>query len=283
MKTTTLILSLACGTISVCAAEPGWTLLQLSVGPGEVAWFDTETAVSGVRLGLFADNRAVDGFDFCLIGARTRERGSGIQWGTFEARCEEGPFHGLQVSPIRAGAWEVNGLQVGGYIRAEASVRGGQIGLACSAARVTGVQMGLVAGAGSLTGVQLGLLTCADDLRGIGIGLLGAGNWHGDEMNSTVHGLQLCLGGYFDEVHGAALMCGGAIRSVEGLAAGLVTQAGTLHGVQLGGLCQTLREMHGVQLGLVNYAGHLQGLQIGLVNISRDGGLPVSPIVNWAW
>jgi len=54
------------------------------------------------------------------------------------------------------------------------------------------------------------------------------------------------------------------------------------HGLQLG-LFNWGREIYGAQLGLVNVTARLRGLQLGLVNLSRDGGLPVSVLVNVGW
>jgi hypothetical protein len=38
--------------------------------------------------------------------------------------------------------------------------------------------------------------------------------------------------------------------------------------------------LQGAQIGLVNRTGRLRGVQLGLVNLSKDGGLPFMPGMN---
>jgi hypothetical protein len=55
-----------------------------------------------------------------------------------------------------------------------------------------------------------------------------------------------------------------------------------VRGVQIAGIFNIARDdMHGLQLSvLVNHTRSLSGVQIGLININRDGWLPICPLIN---
>ena len=70
-------------------------------------------------------------------------------------------------------------------------------------------------------------------------------------------------------------------RELKGVQGGLVTIAkGTVTGAQFG-IYNQAAHLTGLQFGIVNYARYInKGLQIGLVNIAKNGWLPVMVIVN---
>jgi len=70
-------------------------------------------------------------------------------------------------------------------------------------------------------------------------------------------------------------------REVRGVQDGWVNIAhGEVTGAQLG-IYNQVEDLNGVQLGIVNNARHIsKGLQVGLVNIAKNGWLPVMVLVN---
>ena len=273
---------LVAGALAAKAVEPAWVPLQLSAGPGEWAVFQPETAVRGVRLGLFADNIRVDGLDLCLIGGQTRDGASGLQLGTLGAACLDGAFHGVQLSALRCGAMEVTGLQAAPLVKVEGELCGGQAGLICIAEQVRGFQFGLLGcEACEATGLQLGFAANANDLCGAAISFA-SGFWGSDPGGGCTRGLRAFFVGEVGEVDGVLVMGGGRADRVRGLSLAFMNDSRDLAGLQAGLWCRA-GTVHGVQLGVLNWADHLNGLQIGLLNISRDGGLPASPGLNWHW
>ena len=63
---------------------------------------------------------------------------------------------------------------------------------------------------------------------------------------------------------------------------GLVSLGSTFKGAQMGWAFNYSKEVTGLQFGVVNYAERLnKGLQLGLVNIAKNGFLPVFVIFNF--
>lgn len=90
---------------------------------------------------------------------------------------------------------------------------------------------------------------------------------------STVKGRFVGLaqvGGFNAAVHFTGLGQVGALNYIKD----------EVDGLQIGLLNVALGRVYGAQIGLFNYARRLRGLQIGLVNMSKDGGLPLMVLVN---
>jgi len=183
-----------------------------------------------------------------------------------------------------------------------------------------GLQLGAV---NSNTKVNMVLLQVGGlnhtERRHVGLVQLGLANWY--RRGEFYGGVQLALmnyaeGGdngffglaqigvfnYFDPgVHGGLQI--GAINVVRlrlvgigqvGLLNGATTFTGlaqlgvinatieTMRGLQIGQL-NWARNVYGAQIGIVNITRRLRGVQLGLLNLSRDGGLPVSLVLNIGW
>jgi hypothetical protein len=93
--------------------------------------------------------------------------------------------------------------------------------------------------------------------------------------NSEVYGLQLAGGANISR--GKSGVVGLAIAPLGNFAA-----QGTIYGVEIG-LVNRAKQVFGFQIGLVNIVEVLHGLQLGLVNVSKNGLLPVLPIVNFGF
>ena len=67
-----------------------------------------------------------------------------------------------------------------------------------------------------------------------------------------------------------------------GFQSALITEAGTLRGVQWGFFNYCGELDNGNQIGFINYAVSGRGLQIGLINVLKESSLfPVLPIINY--
>lgn len=260
-------------TLSARASETHWTPLQLSIGPGEIALVDADTEVKGLRLGLFADNARVDGLDLCLAAGESRDGGSGLAFATFYANCG-GDFLGIQLSPMYASAFALDGIQAGGWCRTEERLRGLQLGGMAMAGEVKGLQLGAVCVAGEVTGLQIGIACGARDLDGLGIALLSGG---------SVNGVQISGLAWAESVEGCLIAAVAKIDRLDGVTIDWGSNARYVRGWQIGVFNEATEDLSGVQIGLLNITHHLQGLQIGVLNFSGEGGLPVSPLLNWAW
>jgi len=135
----------------------------------------------------------------------------------------------------------------------ETSVVGARFGVSSNNVDVTGYDVASLAARS--TGRQIGLQS----------GVVG-------EVEGDLLGVQLLL----------------ISADVDGTATGvqwgiLINRAGAVIGAQLGGLFNRAYRVTGVQLGLVNYAEDLEGAQLGLININRNGIVPVLPGLNFGF
>lgn len=144
---------------------------------------------------------------------------------------------------------DVLGLDIGIVNRAGGDMRGIQwIGVGWVEGKTEGVQLGYIANytEEELLGGQLGIINYAGAETGISFGFV---NWvHTDMMGGQIGALNV------------------AETRVEGLQLGAVNYAPAAGGLQF---------------SLVNVTEDLQGVQIGLVNVAKNGFLPVFPIVNF--
>jgi hypothetical protein len=116
------------------------------------------------------------------------------------------------------------------------------------------------------------------EMRGVdlfGLGNLTSGDQIGTQLGfynrvgGDLGGLQLAI--FASEVEG---------RTCALQAAGLTNRAGEVGGGQIATFLNRAKRVRGFQIGLVNDAGDLAGLQIGLVNVVRNGWIPVFPLLN---
>jgi hypothetical protein len=131
----------------------------------------------------------------------------------------------------------------------------------------------------SVSGVRLCVFSSRnDDVTGLDFGGL-ASRTSGDQL-----GLQASV---YSEVEGdlRGLQLGVLSANTDGQAMGvqwanLIARAGAIVGLQGSGLYSRALAVTGVQISLVNYADDLDGVQIGLLNIHRNGLVPVFPGLN---
>jgi hypothetical protein len=113
-------------------------------------------------------------------------------------------------------------------------------------------------------GLTVGFMNkVSEDLSGFGVGGINVAN-----ENAT--GIQV----------GAANGVNGRFRGLQ--LAILNINEGTLEGAQFGATNAT-EDGSGFQLGVYNHATSLKGLQVGLINVNKNGFLPVFPIFNFGY
>lgn len=171
-----MVLSI-CPTASQAALSP----VSINIVP-PVQFPPADFDVTGLRLSAFwGSHREVYGFDFGVIGNRSRQKFSGLAVsGLFNYTGGQTRIFGLQL----AGGTNFNdekttviGLQAAAllnYNSAESSVHGVQLSLVNYSpfTKVVGVQVGLYNKAKTVYGLQIGLLNFTDNLCGLQIGLL---------------------------------------------------------------------------------------------------------------
>lgn len=174
------MLSLA--LLGACASQKT-TPLELAIWPGQdrsgehrgLQLWGPDYSVVGMRLGLAADNVAVDGLD--LVGVGEVGEANGIAAGlAYRAEQHHGICLGLAVD-----AGMLRGLQVAavphyrsGIEGRTHSVQGVQLGLLNATDRLQGLQVAPVwNNAGSVQGAQVGLVNVArDEVEGVQFGLI---------------------------------------------------------------------------------------------------------------
>ena len=146
------------------------------------------------------------------------------------------------------------GLQIGGLLSViKGDLLGAQIINSGSVeGEMRGLQLGAQLHAGSGVGLQLGLMNSVTKFRGVQIGAMLT-------QVEDLKGLQI---GFINSLQPD-------VQLHEGDGAGV--QAGVINSV---------KKFRGVQIGaIVNMADELKGLQIGLININKNGFLPIFPLV----
>lgn len=130
----------------------------------------------------------------------------------------------------------------------------------------------------SVVGVRLAISARNADVTGFDQAVLAA------RTSGSERGLQVAL---YSEIEGDLVGAQLALISadVDGSAFGLqwgnlINRAGTITGAQVAVLFNRALGVTGVQLSLVNYAEDLEGVQLGLININRNGWVPVFPGIN---
>jgi len=179
--------------LAACASQKT-TPLELAVWPGQdrsgehrgLQLWGPDYSVVGLRLGLAADNVAVDGID--VVGVGEVGAANGIAVGlAYRAEQHHGICFGLAVDP-----GELRGVQVAavphyrtGIEGRKQSVQGVQVGLFNATDRLQGLQLAPVwNNAGSVQGAQVGLVNVTRDrVEGVQFGLI----------NSCRGGLQIGL------------------------------------------------------------------------------------------
>jgi len=218
---------------------------------------ESEDSVSGFRYSLlWGVNQEVTGLDLATVAAKTAGDVCGVQ-AALGFSYIGGDFVGVQ--PF--GLWnqierKMTGLQVGGLNIAHGGIRGGQVGF-----------LGTDTRGGTMVGVQLSILlgSWATDIRGVQISPV---------LNKSATGTGLQLAGVYNlggDLSGASL-------------AGLLNHAtGDVTGVQVASFVNVAKKVTGVQFAaLVNVAKEVGGVQIGLININKNGFLPVFPLFNFS-
>ncbi len=155
--------------------------------------------------------------------------------------------------PMVTGKGEVNGLEPSGIYSGTSYVNGFQ---------------GTIVGA-----------TIAKEVNGI------QGAWFGYSQSEEVNGLQAAIGGAvvkrikgFQAAPGAVIL-----EKSAGCQVGFASVADAeFKGCQLGGANVATEKLSGFQLGAVNYAAH-NGVQVGVINIIKDGWIPVFPGINFSF
>ena len=171
-------------------------------------------------------------------------------WDSVQIVDRRRPIHGLRLALPYGRNRELHGADIGIVGRIDGDLEGAQFSVA-----------GLVDG--DLTGLQYNWLlsTVGGHLRGAQLGAVNtAGSLEGAQLGLVNHTRDGALGASLALVN----ISEGHTMGAE---IGLVNYAGSVEGLQL---------------GFVNVTEHLHGVQVGLVNVARNGFLPVFIIVNAA-
>jgi len=164
--------------------------------------------------------------------------------------------------------------------------------------RVCGLKLGIpmVSGKGSVDGLEpSGIYSGTNYVNGFQGTIVGAsiareingvqGAWFGYAQAREVNGLQAAIGGSVVEKLSGFQAAPGAVilDKSAGCQVGFASVADAeFKGCQLGCANVVTDKLSGFQLGAVNYAAH-NGVQVGVINIIKDGWIPVFPGVNFSF
>lgn len=160
MRTRTLAAIAITGLFAVPTATTAQAPIQVSLFPPAQIVPETD-AVSGLRLGLYARNRAMTGLDLG-VAMHTTADATALQISL--VNVVEGDFTGAQVG------WGV-GASLANVTRGY--MQGFQLGLYNGAGAAQGFQWGLVNNVDRrIQGFQLSLVNIAEDMHGLQVGLI---------------------------------------------------------------------------------------------------------------
>ena len=237
------------------SAATRWKPFGFGLGgdKGSLPTFDT--AVYGLRLGVFASNCEMYGLSVAILGSGTN--GDGDAAGVQIAGAAN------SAASARFGLWQLSGLGNG--------IDGDALGI-----QLTGVVN--IVDQGDMSGVQVA--GGANRVGGKMNGLQIAGAFNGGDHD--VNGLQIAGLMNIDKARMCGVQIGGVGNSVDNDADGLQLSAlgnmvlGNANGVQIaGGFNIVEGHVNGVQIGLLNMAQSLTGVQIGLLNVAGNSALPI--------
>jgi hypothetical protein len=274
-------LSIASEDIKPVDISNGWTPLQIALW-NPVQLFGEHRDVYGLRCNiLYGKNRNISGLDFGMINSSFNT--NGIQIGGIVNHTEN--MTGFQFSSILNTSQNLSGFQISMANIAQ-EVNGLQLALLGSTStsgEMNGVQItsGLNSRQGYMRGLQLAgnpLLSCnsANDMAGVQIS-------GGINMAHKFDGLQIGL-----VINGTNNLNGVQIGLVlnkvgmesNGVQIGWGNIAEQVKGVQVGLLSNKAKQVKGFQIGGINYCEKIHGIQIGVINILREGTLPIFPVIN---